>query len=65
MHLLLRQAGVLGMQGAHSGTVAGFLFEPGRGAAGRIERARAGLAAWDAPQSRVLPPSPRKPEDVP
>lgn len=40
---LAREAGALGVQVAHSGTVAGFLFEPGRGAADRVEQARAGL----------------------
>ncbi|HEX6746941.1 MAG TPA: hypothetical protein VF092_06555 [Longimicrobium sp.] len=40
---LAKEAGALGVQVAHSGTVAGFLFEPGPGAAGRIELARAGL----------------------
>jgi uncharacterized protein involved in propanediol utilization len=40
---LAKEAGALGVQVAHSGTVAGFLFEPGAGAAERIERARAGL----------------------
>jgi len=40
---LARETGALGVQVAHSGTVAGFLFEPDAGAAGRIERARAGL----------------------
>lgn len=39
---LADEAGALGVQVAHSGTVAGFLFEPG-GAAERIERARVGL----------------------
>jgi hypothetical protein len=29
---------------AHSGTVAGFLFDPGDDAAGRVRQARAGLA---------------------
>jgi uncharacterized protein involved in propanediol utilization len=40
---LAKEAGALGVQVAHSGTVAGFLFAPGAGAAGRIELARAGL----------------------
>ncbi len=40
---LAEEAGALGVQVAHSGTVAGFLFAPGPAAAGRIERARAGL----------------------
>lgn len=44
---LLRLAGdvgALGVQVAHSGTVAGLLFDPG-GAGARVERARAGLRA--------------------
>jgi uncharacterized protein involved in propanediol utilization len=40
---LAREAGALGVQVAHSGTVAGFLFAPGAGADARIERARSGL----------------------
>lgn len=50
---LAQEAGALGVQVAHSGTVAGFLFAPGAGAAGRIERARSGLgqlgisASWE------------------
>ncbi len=40
---LAGEVGALGVQVAHSGTVAGFLFEPGPAAAGRIERAREGL----------------------
>lgn len=50
---LARDARALGLQVAHSGTVAGFLFEPGAGAADRMEEARAGLRAlgmyrtWD------------------
>ncbi len=50
---LARETGALGVQVAHSGTVAGFLFEPGSGAADRIEHAREGLrhigvrAAWE------------------
>jgi uncharacterized protein involved in propanediol utilization len=40
---LAREAGALGVQVAHSGTVAGFLFEPGAGAAERIDHARDGL----------------------
>jgi len=37
------EAGALGVQVAHSGTVAGFLFEPGEGASPRVERAREAL----------------------
>ena len=33
-----------GVQVAHSGTVAGFLFDPDDDAGGRVEHARAGLA---------------------
>lgn len=50
---LAREAGALGVQVAHSGTVAGFLFAPGAGADARIERARDGLdrlgvsASWE------------------
>jgi uncharacterized protein involved in propanediol utilization len=40
---LAKETGALGVQVAHSGTVAGFLFEPGPGAAARIEHARSGL----------------------
>lgn len=39
-----KEAGALGIQVAHSGTVAGFLFEIAPSAAARIEQARAGLA---------------------
>jgi uncharacterized protein involved in propanediol utilization len=62
---LAAEVGALGVQVAHSGTVAGFLFEPGPAAAGRIERARAGLRrldlgdSWEfstdlAPQPEIL-----------
>ncbi len=62
---LAKEVGALGVQVAHSGTVAGFLFEPGPGAAVRIERARAGLRqlglgdSWEfstdlAPQPEIL-----------
>jgi uncharacterized protein involved in propanediol utilization len=50
---LAREAGALGVQVAHSGTVAGFLFAPGAGAEARIERAQDGLgrlgihASWE------------------
>jgi uncharacterized protein involved in propanediol utilization len=40
---LAGEVGALGVQVAHSGTVAGLLFAPGAGAAERIERARVGL----------------------
>ncbi len=62
---LAGEVGAAGVQVAHSGTVAGFLFEPGPAAAGRVERARAGLRrlglgeSWEfstdpAPQSEIL-----------
>ncbi len=41
---LARETGALGVQVAHSGTVAGFLFAPDMETSG-LERARAGLAA--------------------
>jgi uncharacterized protein involved in propanediol utilization len=49
---IARESGAVGVQVAHSGTVAGLLFDPGRGAAERIERARAairplGLQSWE------------------
>jgi len=63
---LAREAGALGVQVAHSGTVAGFLFEPGRGAAGRIERARAGLGRLGTHRSwEFSPPVAPQPEDAP
>lgn len=40
---LARETGALGVQVGHSGTVAGLLFDPGAGAARRVERARGGL----------------------
>ncbi|HEX8273749.1 MAG TPA: hypothetical protein VF615_14020 [Longimicrobiaceae bacterium] len=40
---LARETGALGVQVAHSGTVAGLLFEPDGRAAERMEQARAGL----------------------
>lgn len=40
---IAREAGATGVQVAHSGTVAGLLFEPGPAAATRVERARAAL----------------------
>lgn len=40
---LAKEVGALGVQVAHSGTVAGFLFEPGGDADDRMENARAGL----------------------
>ena len=41
---LARSAGATGVQVAHSGTVAGFLFDPAADAEGRIAAAREGLA---------------------
>jgi uncharacterized protein involved in propanediol utilization len=48
---IVRETGALGVQVAHSGTVAGLLYEPGPGGAARMERARAaldglGLESW-------------------
>jgi uncharacterized protein involved in propanediol utilization len=40
---IARETGGVGVQVAHSGTVAGLLYEPGRGTAERIGRARAAL----------------------
>jgi len=40
---LAQEVGALGVQVAHSGTVAGLLFEPGASATVRIKHARAGL----------------------
>jgi len=50
---LAREVGAVGVQVAHSGTVAGLLFDPADDPAGRIVHARAGLArlgltrAWE------------------
>ncbi|HEX8393196.1 MAG TPA: hypothetical protein VF665_12700 [Longimicrobium sp.] len=63
---LAREARALGVQVAHSGTVAGLLFEPGRQAADRVEQARDGLRrlgidrSWEfttdlAPHPEALP----------
>jgi uncharacterized protein involved in propanediol utilization len=61
---LAKETGALGVQVAHSGTVAGFLFAPGAGAEARIERARAGLARLGMPASWVFStePAPRAEE---
>jgi uncharacterized protein involved in propanediol utilization len=48
---LAREAGALGVQVAHSGTVAGFLFAPGAAADAGIERARDGLGRLGVPES--------------
>lgn len=64
---LARETGALGVQVAHSGTVAGFLFEPGSGAADRMEKARAGLSrlglqgSWEFSSDLSTP----QPEAVP
>ncbi|HET7229037.1 MAG TPA: hypothetical protein VFJ16_03510 [Longimicrobium sp.] len=60
-----REAGALGVQVAHSGTVAGLLFEPGAASSGRVEQARAtlerlGLPSWEfstdpVPQPELVP----------
>ncbi|HVG44233.1 MAG TPA: hypothetical protein VM890_05860 [Longimicrobium sp.] len=61
---LAEEVGALGVQVAHSGTVAGLLFEPG-GAAERIERARAGLRRLDVRDSWEFSPHPvPQPEPV-
>lgn len=63
---LARESGALGVQVAHSGTVAGFLFHPGTRSELALERARAGLHSlgmdrtWDfstdsAPHPASLP----------
>ena len=49
---IAKESGAAGVQVAHSGTVAGLLFDPGRAAAERIEQARAaihllGLQCWE------------------
>lgn len=46
---LARETGAVGVQVAHSGTVAGLLFAPGRGTAARVAAARAGLARLGLP----------------
>jgi uncharacterized protein involved in propanediol utilization len=43
--VIMREVGALGIQVAHSGTVAGLLFEPGPESAGRIAEARERIAA--------------------
>jgi uncharacterized protein involved in propanediol utilization len=63
---LARETRALGVQVAHSGTVAGLFFEPGHGAAERVEQARHGLRrlgigrSWEfttdpAPHLEALP----------
>ncbi|HST58131.1 MAG TPA: hypothetical protein VLK84_05580, partial [Longimicrobium sp.] len=42
---MMREVGALGIQVAHSGTVAGLLFEPGSDSVGRIAEARERIAA--------------------
>lgn len=59
---LAREAGALGVQVAHSGTVAGFLFEPGPGSDGRVATARGGLRrlglhpSWEFSTDLATPP---------
>jgi uncharacterized protein involved in propanediol utilization len=48
---LRRDCGAVGVQVAHSGTVAGLLFAPGRDADERVEHARAGLERLGLRQS--------------
>jgi uncharacterized protein involved in propanediol utilization len=61
---LASEAGALGVQVAHSGTVAGFLFAPGAAADAGIERAREGLDRLGVPASWefAVDPAPH-PED--
>jgi uncharacterized protein involved in propanediol utilization len=62
---LAKEVGALGVQVAHSGTVAGFLFAPGPGAAGRIGRARAGLRRLGLTRSWQFSPNlAPQPEDL-
>lgn len=61
---LAREVGAVGVQVAHSGTVAGLLFDPADDPAGRIDHARAGLRrlgflrAWEF--SNDLAPQPER-----
>jgi len=48
---LSQEVGALGIQVAHSGTVAGFLFEPGNETIGRIQHAQAGLKSLGLDES--------------
>jgi uncharacterized protein involved in propanediol utilization len=48
---LMKESRSLGIQVAHSGTVAGFLFERGEQAADRVEQAREGLERLGLPRS--------------
>ncbi|HEU4559958.1 MAG TPA: hypothetical protein VFS20_19065, partial [Longimicrobium sp.] len=60
---LTKEVGALGIQVAHSGTVAGFLFAPGAAADDRIERARAGLRRLGIAASWEFSTEPAHPED--
>ena len=62
---LAKEAGALGVQVAHSGTVAGFLFAPGAGADARIERARDGLGRLGVPASWEFSTEPAPPPQAP
>lgn len=59
---LARETGALGVQVAHSGTVAGFLFAPGAASDARIERARTGLVRLGMPASWEFSTEPAHPE---
>ena len=62
---LSKEVGALGVQVAHSGTVAGFLFGDGDDAADRIEHARAGLQRLGLQGSWEFSPHfASQPEDV-
>ncbi|WP_420130061.1 hypothetical protein [Longimicrobium sp.] len=60
---VMRDTDALGVQVAHSGTVAGLLYEPGRPAADRMERARTalgrlGLDSWQFSTHHLAQPEP-------
>ena len=59
---LAKDVGALGVQVAHSGTVAGFLFRPGDDVPGRVRHAQAGLrrlgleSSWEFCNDLGIPP---------